>query len=54
MTLQRIDNISIVIDNLEAAIALFAELGMEPEGKAQIEDPWADRTTVGLDAIRCD
>ena len=53
MTLQRMDNVGIVIDDLEAAIAFFVELGMELEGKAQIEGLWADRT-VGLDGVRCD
>jgi catechol 2,3-dioxygenase-like lactoylglutathione lyase family enzyme len=53
MTIQRMDNVGIVVDDLEAAVAFFAELGMELEGKAQIEGPWADRT-VGLDGVRCD
>ncbi len=53
MTIQRMDNVGIVVDDLEAAIAFFAELGMELEGKAQIEGVWADRT-VGLDGVRCD
>jgi catechol 2,3-dioxygenase-like lactoylglutathione lyase family enzyme len=53
MTIQRMDNVAIVVDDLEAAIAFFAELGMELEGKAQIEGPWADRT-VGLDGVRSD
>jgi Glyoxalase/Bleomycin resistance protein/Dioxygenase superfamily len=53
MTIQRMDNVGIVVDDLEAAIAFFVELGMELEGKAQIEGPWADRT-VGLDGVRCD
>lgn len=47
------DNIGIIVNDLEAAIAFFVELGMELEGKAQIEGPWADRT-VGLDGVRCD
>nr|WP_240723337.1 VOC family protein [Haloactinopolyspora alba] len=47
------DNVGIVVDDLEAAAAFFVELGMELEGKAQIEGPWADRT-VGLDGVRCD
>jgi catechol 2,3-dioxygenase-like lactoylglutathione lyase family enzyme len=51
MTIQRIDNVAIVVDDLDAAIAFFAELGMESEGKAQIEGLWADRT-VGLDGLR--
>ena len=53
MTIQRLDNVGIVVDDLEAAVAFFVELGMELEGKAQIEGPWADRT-VGLDGVRCD
>ena len=53
MTIQRMDNVGIVVDDLEAAIAFFVELGMELEGTAQIEGPWADRT-VGLDGVRCD
>jgi catechol 2,3-dioxygenase-like lactoylglutathione lyase family enzyme len=31
------DHVSVVVDNLEAAIAFFVELGMELEGKAPIE-----------------
>jgi len=51
MTIQRMDNVAIVVDDLDAAIAFFTELGMEQEARAQIEGPWADRT-VGLDGIR--
>ena len=39
------------VDDLDAAVAFFAELGMELEGTAQIEGIWADRT-VGLDGVR--
>ena len=53
MTILRLDNVAIVVDDLEAAIAFFAELGMELEGEAQIEGPWADRT-VGLAGVRSD
>jgi catechol 2,3-dioxygenase-like lactoylglutathione lyase family enzyme len=53
MTIQRMDNVGIVVDDLEAAIAFFGELGMELEGKAQIEGLWADRT-VGLEGVRSD
>ncbi|WP_055574165.1 VOC family protein [Streptomyces prasinopilosus] len=45
------DNVGIVVDDLEAAVAFFTELGMEPEGEARIEGTWADRT-VGLDGVR--
>jgi len=53
MTIQRMDNVAIVVADLEAAIAFFGELGMELEGQAQIAGPWADRT-VGLDGVRSD
>ena len=51
MTIQRLDHVSVVVDDLEAAKAFFVELGMEREGKAQIEGLWADRA-VGLDGVR--
>jgi catechol 2,3-dioxygenase-like lactoylglutathione lyase family enzyme len=51
MTIQRMDNVAVVVDDLEAAIAFFTELGMELEGEARIEGVWADRT-VGLDGVR--
>jgi len=53
MTIQRMDNVGIVVDDLDAAIAFFTELGMELEGKAEIEGIWADRT-VGLNGVRSD
>jgi len=53
MTIQRMDNVGIVVDDLDAAVAFFAELGMELEGKTQVEGLWADRT-VGLDGVRSD
>ncbi len=53
MTLQRMDNVLIVVDDLEAAKAFFAELGMELEGEATNEGPWVDRI-VGLDDVRSD
>ncbi|WP_328330685.1 VOC family protein [Kribbella sp. NBC_00382] len=53
MALQRMDNTGIVVDDLTAAVAFFEELGMELEGKAQVEGPWADQC-VGLDGVRCD
>ena len=47
------DNVGIVVEDLKAAIAFFTALGMEREGEATIEGPWADRT-VGLDGVKCD
>ena len=53
MTLQRMDNVLIVVDDLEGAKAFFAELGMELEGETQVEGPWVD-STVGLNGVRAD
>jgi catechol 2,3-dioxygenase-like lactoylglutathione lyase family enzyme len=53
MTIRRMDNVAIVVDDLDAAVAFFTELGMELEGKAPIEGLFADRT-VGLDGVRSD
>lgn len=51
--LQRMDNVLIVVEDLEAAKAFFAELGMELEGQATLEGPWVDGT-VGLSDVRAD
>jgi catechol 2,3-dioxygenase-like lactoylglutathione lyase family enzyme len=53
MTIQRLDNVLIVVDDLEAAKAFFAELGMELEGETTVEGPWVD-STVGLKDVRAD
>ena len=53
MTIQRMDNVLIVVDDLEAAKAFFVELGMELEGETQVEGPWVDRV-VGLNDVRAD
>jgi catechol 2,3-dioxygenase-like lactoylglutathione lyase family enzyme len=53
MTLQRLDNVLIVVDDLEGAKAFFAELGMELEGETQLEGPWVD-SVVGLENVRAD
>ena len=51
MAIKRMDNILIVVDDLEAAIAFFVELGMELEGQTTVEGPSVDRV-VGLDGSR--
>lgn len=51
MTIQRMDNVAIVVDDLDAAIDFFTALGMELEGRAPIEGVFADQA-VGLDGIR--
>jgi catechol 2,3-dioxygenase-like lactoylglutathione lyase family enzyme len=53
MTIQRMDNVGIVVDDLKAAIAFFAELGLELEGETTVEGRWLDRV-VGLDGVRSD
>ncbi|PJJ62331.1 VOC family protein [Compostimonas suwonensis] len=51
MAIQRMDNVAIVVEDLDAAVAFFTELGMELEDRASIEGSWADRA-VGLAGIR--
>jgi catechol 2,3-dioxygenase-like lactoylglutathione lyase family enzyme len=53
MTIQRMDNVGIVVDDLKAAIAFFVDLGLELEGEATVEGPSVDRV-VGLDGVRSD
>jgi catechol 2,3-dioxygenase-like lactoylglutathione lyase family enzyme len=53
MTIQRMDHVSVVVDDLQAAIAFFVELGMELEGEAPIEGGSVDRLS-GLDDVRVD
>src|SRR5918912_3753776 len=45
MTVRRMDNVAIVVDDLEAAVAFFRELGLELEGRAMVEGEWAGRVT---------
>jgi catechol 2,3-dioxygenase-like lactoylglutathione lyase family enzyme len=52
MTLQRMDNVLIVVDDLEAVKAFFVEIGMELEGESTVEGPSVDRL-VGLENVRC-
>jgi catechol 2,3-dioxygenase-like lactoylglutathione lyase family enzyme len=53
MTLLRMDNVLIVVNDLKAAIAFFAELGLELEGETTVEGQLVDRI-VGLDGVRSD
>jgi catechol 2,3-dioxygenase-like lactoylglutathione lyase family enzyme len=45
VTLQRMDNVGVVVESLDAAVSFFAELGLELEGRATIEGEWAGRVT---------
>ena len=53
MALQRMDNVLIVVEDIEAAKAFFAELGMELDGETTVEGPWAGGV-IGLDDVRAD
>ena len=49
----RLDNVAVVVDDLDAAIAFFKELGMEVEGRTTVEGDLVDRV-VGLHGTRSD
>ena len=51
MTIKRMDNVGIVVEDLDAAIEFFTELGLELIGRATIEGEWAGRVT-GLGSQR--
>ena len=51
MTIQRMEHVGIVVDDLEAATAFFVELGLKLQGEGQVEGGWVDRV-VGLEGVR--
>jgi len=51
MTVQRMDNVGIVVESLDEAVSFFAELGLELEGRATIDGDWAGEVT-GLHPMR--
>jgi catechol 2,3-dioxygenase-like lactoylglutathione lyase family enzyme len=53
MTIQRLENVSIVVEDLAAAPAFFVELGLTVLGEGPVEGEWADRA-VGLEGVRVD
>jgi catechol 2,3-dioxygenase-like lactoylglutathione lyase family enzyme len=53
MTIQRMDHVGIVVDDLAAATEFFVELGLELLGEGSVEGRWVDRI-VGLDGVRVD
>lgn len=53
MTVKRLDHISVVVDDLAAAIAFFSELGLEREGEAEIAGAWVDRINA-LEGVHVD
>jgi catechol 2,3-dioxygenase-like lactoylglutathione lyase family enzyme len=53
MTIQRMDHVGIVVDDIEAATAFFVELGFERLGGRPVEGDWVDRV-VGLEGVRAE
>src|SRR5437764_14728953 len=51
MTIHRMDNVLIVVDDLEAAKSFFIELGLELEGETQVKGPSVD-SLIGLEGVR--
>jgi catechol 2,3-dioxygenase-like lactoylglutathione lyase family enzyme len=45
VTLQRMDNVGIVVESLDAAVSFFTELGLDLEGRGMVEGEWAGRVT---------
>ena len=53
MTIQRMDNVLIVVEDLDAMVAFLVELGMELEGRGPIEGRWVEQV-IGVDDVRQD
>ena len=53
MTIQRMDHVGIVVEDLAAATAFFTELGLKLQGEAAVEGGWVDRV-VGLEGVRAE
>jgi catechol 2,3-dioxygenase-like lactoylglutathione lyase family enzyme len=51
MTIQRMDHVGIVVDDLAEAVAFFTTLGLELQGETPVEGEWVDRV-VRLEGVR--
>jgi catechol 2,3-dioxygenase-like lactoylglutathione lyase family enzyme len=51
VTVKRMDHVGVVVDDMEAAKAFFAALGLEVEGQGEVEGRWVDGV-VGLDGVQ--
>lgn len=51
MTIQRMDHVGVVVDDLADAVAFFTTLGLELQGEAPVEGDWVDRI-VGLEGVQ--
>lgn len=47
------DNVGIMVEDMDAVVAFFQELGLELEGRTTVEGSWVDRT-IGIDGARCE
>jgi catechol 2,3-dioxygenase-like lactoylglutathione lyase family enzyme len=53
MAIQRMDNVLIVVEDLDAVVAFFVEIGMELEGTGPVEGTWVD-AVIGIEGSRQD
>jgi catechol 2,3-dioxygenase-like lactoylglutathione lyase family enzyme len=53
MTIQRMEHVGIVVDDLAAARSFFVELGLKLQGEGPVEGSWVDRV-VGLEGVRAE
>ena len=53
MTIKRLDHISVVVDDLAAAVAFFTTLGMTVVGEGPVEGEWVDRINA-IEKVRVD
>ncbi|MFF7459244.1 VOC family protein [Kitasatospora sp. NPDC008115] len=51
MTIRRMDNVLIVVEDLDAVVAFFTELGLELEGRSPVEGRWVEQI-IGLEDVR--
>jgi catechol 2,3-dioxygenase-like lactoylglutathione lyase family enzyme len=51
--LLRMDNVGIMVEDMDAVVAFFQEIGFELEGTTTVEGEWVDRT-IGIDNAKCD
>ena len=50
MGVKRMDHVGVIVDDLDAAIAFFAALGLEEAGRGEVDGAWVDRI-VGLQGV---
>jgi catechol 2,3-dioxygenase-like lactoylglutathione lyase family enzyme len=53
MTIERMEHVGVVVDDLAAATVFFLELGLTLQGEASVEGGWVDRV-IGLDGVRAE